>query len=124
MPPSDNHAVIAFIPACGHGFFGLFEVLSPAGLITGAVRASARGPVSHLPAAISLSTVSTAAPTSATSTFLVVGEHTSITRSPKFTKTLKAGDRDARLAIAKQQVETSANVITINVDEVLIGGAA
>ena len=61
-------------------------------------------------------------PTSAASSFLVIGERTNITGSPKFSKALKAGDWDACLAIAKQQVESGANVIDINVDEALIEG--
>ncbi len=61
---------------------------------------------------------------SAASTFLVIGERTNITGSPKFSKALKAGDWDACLAIARQQVESGANVIDINVDEALIDGEA
>src|SRR5471030_2946746 len=57
---------------------------------------------------------------SSASSFLVIGERTNITGSPKFAKALKAGDWDACLAIAKQQVESGANVIDINVDEALI----
>src|SRR5882724_7327624 len=56
--------------------------------------------------------------------FLVVGERTNITGSPKFAKALKAGDWDACLAIARQQVESGANVLDINVDEALIDGEA
>ncbi|MEO6569288.1 MAG: dihydropteroate synthase, partial [Opitutaceae bacterium] len=56
------------------------------------------------------------------SQFLVVGERTNITGSPKFAKALKAGDWDACLAIAKQQVESGANIIDVNVDEALIEG--
>ena len=69
--------------------------------------------------------MSTSAPTpsaSAASNFLVVGERTNITGSPKFAKALKAGDWDTCLAIAKQQVESGANIIDINVDEALIEG--
>jgi len=62
--------------------------------------------------------------TKTASTFLVVGERTNITGSPKFAKALKAGDWDACLAIAKQQVESGANVIDINVDEGMIDGEA
>ena len=62
------------------------------------------------------------ASTSSASNFLVIGERTNITGSPKFAKSLKAGDWDACLAIAKQQVENGANVIDINVDEALIEG--
>ncbi|HUG12379.1 MAG TPA: vitamin B12 dependent-methionine synthase activation domain-containing protein [Opitutaceae bacterium] len=58
------------------------------------------------------------------STFLIVGERTNITGSPKFAKALKAGDWDACVAIARQQVESGANIIDINVDEALIDGEA
>ena len=58
------------------------------------------------------------------STFLVIGERTNITGSPKFAKALKAGDWDACVAIARQQVESGANVIDITVDEALIDGEA
>jgi len=61
---------------------------------------------------------------SAASSFLVVGERTNITGSPKFSKALKAGDWDACLAIARQQVESGANILDINVDEALIDGEA
>ena len=67
---------------------------------------------------------SSPASTSAASNFLVIGERTNITGSPKFSKALKAGDWDACLAIARQQVESGANVIDINVDEALIDGEA
>jgi cobalamin-dependent methionine synthase I len=66
--------------------------------------------------------MSSTASSSAASNFLVIGERTNITGSPKFAKALKAGDWDACLAIAKQQVESGANVIDINVDEALIEG--
>ena len=62
--------------------------------------------------------------TTRASQFLVVGERTNITGSPKFAKALKAGDWDACLAIAKQQVENGANIIDINVGEALIDGEA
>ncbi len=60
--------------------------------------------------------------TQSASNFLVIGERTNITGSPKFAKALKAGDWDACVAIAKQQVESGANIIDINVDEALIEG--
>jgi 5-methyltetrahydrofolate--homocysteine methyltransferase len=68
--------------------------------------------------------VSAVEPKSSASTFLVIGERTNITGSPKFAKALKAGDWDACLAIARQQVESGANVLDINVDEALIDGEA
>ena len=61
---------------------------------------------------------------STASTFLVIGERTNITGSPRFAKAIKAGDWDAALAIARQQVESGANIIDINVDEALIDGEA
>src|SRR5471032_2728070 len=66
----------------------------------------------------------TSAPRPSASQFIVIGERTNITGSPKFAKALKAGDWDACLAIAKQQVESGANVLDINVDEALIDGEA
>ncbi len=64
------------------------------------------------------------APRASGSTFLVIGERTNITGSPKFAKAIKAGDWDGAVAIARQQVESGANVIDINVDEALIDGEA
>ncbi|MBI5692347.1 MAG: methionine synthase [Verrucomicrobia bacterium] len=61
---------------------------------------------------------------STASTFLVIGERTNITGSPKFAKAIKAGDWDAALAIARQQVESGANVLDVNVDEALVDGEA
>jgi 5-methyltetrahydrofolate--homocysteine methyltransferase len=61
-------------------------------------------------------------PRPSASQFIVVGERTNITGSPKFAKALKAGDWDACVAIARQQVESGANVIDVNVDEALIEG--
>ncbi len=61
---------------------------------------------------------------SSASQFLIIGERTNITGSPKFAKALKAGDWDACVAIAHQQVENGANVIDINVDEALVDGEA
>jgi 5-methyltetrahydrofolate--homocysteine methyltransferase len=61
-------------------------------------------------------------PLPSASQFIVIGERTNITGSPKFAKALKAGQWDACLAIARQQVESGANVIDINVDEALIEG--
>ncbi|MBX7115664.1 MAG: methionine synthase [Myxococcaceae bacterium] len=58
------------------------------------------------------------------SQFLMVGERTNITGSPKFAKALKAGDWNECLSIARQQVEAGANIIDINVDEALVDGEA
>ncbi|HKB57152.1 MAG TPA: methionine synthase [Lacunisphaera sp.] len=61
---------------------------------------------------------------SSASSFIVIGERTNITGSPKFAKALKAGDWPACLAIARQQVESGANILDVNVDEALIDGEA
>src|SRR5437868_14276290 len=65
---------------------------------------------------------SSSSTSSAASTFLVIGERTNITGSPKFARALKAGDWDACLAIAREQVEGGAHILDVNVDEVLIAG--
>jgi 5-methyltetrahydrofolate--homocysteine methyltransferase len=64
------------------------------------------------------------APASAAGTFLLIGERTNITGSPKFAKAIKAGDWRAAIEIARQQVENGANIIDVNVDEALIDGEA
>ena len=58
------------------------------------------------------------------SRFVVIGERTNLTGSPKFAKAVKTGDWDAAVAIARQQVENGANIIDVNVDEALIDGEA
>ncbi|MCA2978200.1 MAG: methionine synthase [Myxococcaceae bacterium] len=60
----------------------------------------------------------------AASQFVVIGERTNITGSPKFARAIKEGDWNACLAIARQQVESGANVIDVNVDEGLIDSEA
>ena len=56
--------------------------------------------------------------------FLVIGERTNLTGSPKFAKAIKAGDWTAAVEIARQQVDSGANILDINVDEALIDGEA
>src|SRR5258708_26752362 len=58
------------------------------------------------------------------STFTVIGERTNITGSPKFSKLILAGDFDAALAVARQQVEGGANVLDVNMDEGMIDSEA
>ena len=52
--------------------------------------------------------------------FLVIGERTNITGSPKFSRLVKDGDFEGALEVAKQQVENGAHIIDINFDEGLI----
>jgi 5-methyltetrahydrofolate--homocysteine methyltransferase len=56
--------------------------------------------------------------------FVVIGERTNITGSPKFSKTILAGDFDAAVAIARQQVVNGANIIDINLDEGMLDSEA
>src|SRR5438105_1844098 len=52
--------------------------------------------------------------------FVVVGERTNITGSPRFSKLILAGDFEAALAIARQQVRGGANILDVNLDEGMI----
>ena len=56
--------------------------------------------------------------------FLMIGERTNITGSPKFKKLIKANDLEGALTIARQQVDNGANVIDINMDEGMIDSEA
>ncbi len=55
--------------------------------------------------------------------FINVGERTNVTGSPKFSKLILGGDYDAALTVARQQVESGANIIDINMDEGMLDGA-
>ncbi len=54
------------------------------------------------------------------SNFLNIGERTNVTGSPKFSKLILAGDYEAALTIAQQQVDNGAQVIDVNMDEGLL----
>src|SRR6202162_422740 len=56
--------------------------------------------------------------------FVVVGERTNITGSPKFSKLILAGDFDGALAVARQQVQGGANILDVNMDEGMIDSEA
>lgn len=56
--------------------------------------------------------------------FILVGERTNVTGSPRFAKLVKEDDFEGALAVAKQQVENGANVIDVNFDEALLDGEA
>jgi len=58
------------------------------------------------------------------SNFLNIGERTNVAGSPKFAQLIKAGDFDAALTIARQQVENGAQVIDVCMDEGMIDGVA
>ncbi|HYO76418.1 MAG TPA: methionine synthase, partial [Thermoanaerobaculia bacterium] len=54
------------------------------------------------------------------SNFIMVGERTNVTGSPKFSQLIKAGDLDAALKVARQQIEGGANILDVNMDEGLL----
>src|SRR5438094_272675 len=56
--------------------------------------------------------------------FVVIGERTNITGSPKFSKLILAGDFDEALAVARQQVQGGANLLDVNMDEGMIDSEA
>src|SRR3954464_2713929 len=56
--------------------------------------------------------------------FVVVGERTNITGSPKFSKLILGGDFDAAVAVARQQVNGGANILDVNMDEGMIDSEA
>ncbi len=56
--------------------------------------------------------------------FLMVGERTNVTGSPKFSQLIKAGKMEEALAVARQQVENGANIIDVNFDEGLLDSEA
>lgn len=49
--------------------------------------------------------------------FLMVGERTNVTGSPKFAKLVKESSLSGALSIARQQVESGANILDVNFDE-------
>ncbi len=54
------------------------------------------------------------------SNFVMVGERTNVTGSPKFSQLIKAGDLDGALKVARQQIEGGANILDVNMDEGLL----
>ena len=56
--------------------------------------------------------------------FVNVGERTNVTGSPRFSKAILAGDYDAGLKIARQQVANGAQIVDINFDEGMLDGEA
>ncbi|MFO1092663.1 MAG: methionine synthase [Planctomycetaceae bacterium] len=59
-----------------------------------------------------------------TAQFLLIGERTNVTGSRKFARLIKEGNFDEALAVARQQVESGANLLDVNMDEALLDGEA
>ncbi len=64
--------------------------------------------------------MTTTTSTSSGSAFINVGERTNVTGSAKFRKLIEANDYAAALTVARQQVESGAQIIDINMDEGLL----
>jgi len=58
------------------------------------------------------------------SSFMMVGERTNVTGSPRFSKLIIAGDYETALSVARQQVESGANILDVNVDEGMLDSEA
>jgi 5-methyltetrahydrofolate--homocysteine methyltransferase len=58
------------------------------------------------------------------SLFVNIGERTNITGSARFRRLIKDGDYPAALSVARQQVESGAQVIDVNMDEGMLDGVA
>src|SRR5579863_5639076 len=54
------------------------------------------------------------------SRFVNIGERTNVTGSPRFSKLILAGELEAALSVARQQVENGAQIIDINMDEAML----
>ena len=56
--------------------------------------------------------------------FVIVGERTNITGSPKFSKLILGEDFEGAIAVARQQVKSGANILDVNMDEGMIDSEA
>jgi len=58
------------------------------------------------------------------SNFIVVGERTNVTGSPRFAKLVLEGKLEEALSVARQQVEGGANILDVNMDEGMLDSEA
>ena len=56
--------------------------------------------------------------------FVNIGERTNVTGSKAFARLVLAGDFEAALGVARQQVENGAQIIDVNMDEALLDSEA
>jgi len=56
--------------------------------------------------------------------FIMIGERTNVAGSPKFARLIKEGKFEEAVSVARQQVESGANIIDICMDEGMIDGVA
>jgi 5-methyltetrahydrofolate--homocysteine methyltransferase len=62
--------------------------------------------------------------TNAAQNFVMVGERTNVTGSARFRKLIEANDYAAALEVARQQVESGANMLDVNMDEGMLDSEA
>ncbi len=62
--------------------------------------------------------------TTATASFINIGERTNVTGSAKFRKLITAGDYTAALDVAREQVANGAQILDVNMDEGLLDSEA
>jgi 5-methyltetrahydrofolate--homocysteine methyltransferase len=94
------------------------SVAVPAGTL--AAPAEPAAPVAPRPLRLSGSQPFTQQP----GVFLMIGERTNVAGSPRFAKLIKEGKYEEAVSVARQQVESGANVIDICMDEGMIDGVA
>jgi 5-methyltetrahydrofolate--homocysteine methyltransferase len=56
------------------------------------------------------------------SNFLMIGERTNVTGSRRFARLIKGGSFEEALAVGREQVESGANILDVNMDEGLLDG--
>jgi 5-methyltetrahydrofolate--homocysteine methyltransferase len=56
--------------------------------------------------------------------FIIIGERTNVAGSPKFAKLIKEGKYEEAVSVARQQVDSGANVLDVCMDEGMIDGVA
>ena len=64
------------------------------------------------------------APAPGAAVFINIGERTNVAGSARFRRLILAGDYDAAVEVARQQVEAGAQVIDVNMDEGMLDGEA
>jgi 5-methyltetrahydrofolate--homocysteine methyltransferase len=92
-----------------------------------AISAAVKGlPPRQVPTVLSRTRLSGLEPLTigAESNFILVGERTNVTGSPRFARLVKGGDLEGALAVARQQVEGGANVLDVCMDEGMLDSAA
>ena len=56
--------------------------------------------------------------------FVNVGERTNVTGSKKFARLIRDGKYEEALSVARQQVESGAQIIDVNMDDALLEGVS